>query len=165
MWQGRNTQMRSLLPGWISPNIPSPVPNITTEFEVPQQPQILPTFYHSLLETAKTRVKQILMCATSSPPKRACKEDWQSWPTVWYELCFKKAGSISICRGTQGKKKGPSTEISTFKNPPFLQISSLWDFLTQRISGALTQWYLEGLRLHSHHLWKFKVACIALRIQ
>lgn len=62
------------------------------------------------------------------------------------------------------KDQGPKSEPWR-PSPHFLQISCLWDFLTQHISGASTRWQPQGLRLHLHCLWKFGVASIAVRIQ
>lgn len=116
------------------------MPNATPEFKVPHQPQILPTFYHSTLDTAETKVKQIHTGATSSLPNWAPKEDGQSWPSGRYELRFKRADAISIHRGAQAKNKGPRTEISTLKNPPLLA-----DQLSVGLSDTAHLWSINSM--------------------
>jgi len=137
VWQGRNTEIRSPLLGQTSPKPPSPVPNRTPGLKVPHQPQILPTFYHWLLKTPETKARQLHVRATSSPPKRARQEDWQSWPMVWLSAMLPEGQWYWHSLGHTRKNPRTKYRNQHLEEHP-LQTGCLWDFLTQRLSAAVT---------------------------
>lgn len=157
---GKKHPERSLLPGWISPKTPPPVPDRTPEFKVPYQTQIFPIFYHSLPGTAKTRVKQTHVCATSSPSLNRHARTSKAGHWCDRSYASRQQAVLAFTGAQKVKKQRPKYLNEYLEEPPHLA-----DELPPKLSDTVYLSTMQGLPLDSPHLSHFQIACIALRTQ